>query len=89
MASPCPRLRDSTSYQQPSTIRGEAHLHDLRHWSATHAIAAGHNVRSVAARLGHADPTPTMRTYAHALDGLDGAIADTLAGVLDGKLAEQ
>ncbi len=60
-------------------------LHDLRHWSATHAIAGGHDVRSVAARLGHADPTTTMRTYAHALEGLDGAIAETLAGVLDGS----
>lgn len=59
-------------------------LHDLRHWSATHAIAGGHNVRSVAARLGHADPTTTMRTYAHALEGFDQAIADTVAGVLDG-----
>jgi integrase len=60
-------------------------LHDLRHWSATHAIAGGHNVRSVAARLGHADPTTTMRTYAHALEGLDQPIADTVAGVLDGN----
>ena len=60
-------------------------LHDLRHSSATHAIAADHNVRSVAARLGHADPTTTMRTYAHALDGLDPAIAESLAEVLDGK----
>lgn len=61
-------------------------LHDLRHWSATHAIAGGHNVRSVAARLGHADPTTTMRTYAHALEGFDQAIADTVAGVLDGEV---
>jgi len=60
-------------------------LHDLRHWSATHAIAGGHNVRSVAARLGHSDPTTTMRTYAHALEGLDQGIADTVAGVLDGE----
>lgn len=60
-------------------------LHDLRHWSATHAIAGGHNVRSVAARLGHSDPTTTMRTYAHALEGLDQGIADTVAGVLDGQ----
>ena len=59
-------------------------LHDLRHWSATHAIAGGHNVRSVAA-LGHSDPTTTMRTYAHALEGLDQGIADTVAGVLDGE----
>ncbi|MCP5025286.1 MAG: site-specific integrase [Actinomycetia bacterium] len=63
-------------------------LHDLRHWSATHAIAGGHNVRSVAARLGHADPTTTMRTYAHALEGLDQPIADTVAGVLDGEVDE-
>lgn len=59
-------------------------LHDSRHWSATHAIAGGHNVRSVAARLGHSDPTTTMRTYAHALEGLDQSIADTVAAVLDG-----
>jgi integrase len=64
-------------------------LHDLRHWSATHAIAGGHNVRSVAARLGHADPTTTMRTYAHALEGLDQPIADTVAGVLDGDQADR
>ncbi len=60
-------------------------LHDLRHWSATHAIAGGHDLRSVAARLGHSDPTTTMRTYAHALDDRDGAIAETLAEALDGK----
>ena len=64
-------------------------LHDLRHWSATHAIAGGHNVRSVAARLGHADPTTTMRTYAHALEGFDQGIADTVAGVLDGDQADR
>ena len=41
-------------------------LHDLRHWSATVAIAEGHNVRTVAGRLGHADPAMTLRGYAHA-----------------------
>lgn len=60
-------------------------LHDLRHWSATHAIAGGHNVRSVAAQLGHSDSTTTMRTYAHALEGLVQGIGDTVAGVLDGE----
>lgn len=64
-------------------------LHDLRHWSATQAIAGGHDVQSVATRLGHADTTTTMRTYAHALDGLDSAIADTLAAVLDGYQVER
>lgn len=34
-------------------IDPEWRLHDLRHWSATQAIAAGHDVRTVANRLGH------------------------------------
>ena len=63
-------------------------LHDLLHWSATYAIAGGHDVRWVAARLGHSDPTTTMRTYAHALEKMDPAIAHTLVGVLDGEQAD-
>ncbi len=58
-------------------------LHDLRHWSATLAIGTGHNVRTVANRLGHANPAMTLRVYAHALDGADQAVADTLGSVLD------
>jgi integrase len=38
----------------------------------------------VAARLGHADPTTTMRTYAHAVAARVAAIAQTLAEALDG-----
>ena len=47
-------------------------------------IVGGHNVRSLVARLGHSDPTTTMRTYAHALEGLDQGVAGKVAGVLDG-----
>lgn len=57
-------------------------LHDLRHFAATQAIAGGHDVRTVAARLGHADPSMTMRVYAHAVAGRDQLIADTMASVL-------
>jgi integrase len=39
-------------------------LHDLRHFHATELIAAGVDVRTVAGRLGHADPSVTLRTYA-------------------------
>ena len=35
-------------------------LHDLRHWSATVAIGQGHDVRTVAGRLGHANPAMTL-----------------------------
>lgn len=58
-------------------------LHDLRHWAATASIAAGHDVRSVAARLGHANPAMTLRVYAHAVTANDHAVAHTLASLLD------
>ncbi len=43
-------------------------LHDLRHWSAPEAIGRGHDIRTVAGRLGHANPAMTLRTCAHAID---------------------
>ena len=58
-------------------------LHDLRHWSATYAVASGHDLRTVANRLGHANPAMTLRVYAHALRGGDRALADTLSSALD------
>ena len=50
-------------------------LHDLRHWSATVAIGQGHDVRTVAGRLGHTDPAMTLRVYAHAFATADQALA--------------
>jgi integrase len=58
-------------------------LHDLRHWSATEAIGRGHDIRTVAQRLGHANPAMTLRTYAHAIDGADAGVAATLASALE------
>jgi integrase len=58
-------------------------LHDLRHWTATTAITSGHDVRTVAGRLGHANPAMTLRVYAHAVEGADQALAETLAAALD------
>jgi integrase len=58
-------------------------LHDLRHWSATLAIGSGHDLRTVANRLGHANPAMTLRVYAHALDIADQAVAETLGAALD------
>lgn len=42
------------------------HPHKLRHTSASIAITNGADVVSVAARLGHADSSTTLRMYAHA-----------------------
>lgn len=41
-------------------------FHGLRHTHATYLLQRGIPVRDVAARLGHADPAMTLRTYAHA-----------------------
>lgn len=40
-------------------------LHDLRHVHATTLLRAGVTVHVVAARLGHADPSITLRVHAH------------------------
>lgn len=61
-------------------------LHDLRHWSATTSIAQGHDIRTVANRLGHANPSMTLRTYAHAVESRDAPVAETLARALDDAL---
>ena len=62
-------------------------LHDLRHFSATVAIGDGHDVRTVAQRLGHADPAMTLRVYAHPLQSADEAVADSLGRALGGDAA--
>ncbi len=66
-------------------IDGKWRLHDLRHWSATVAIAQGHDVRTVAGRLGHTNPAMTLRVYAHAFAAADQAVAASLGEVLKGS----
>jgi integrase len=72
--------------RKASGIEHRWRLHDLRHFSATMAIAGGHDVRTVAHRLGHADPATTLRVYAHAVASADRAVAEELGRVLDGEI---
>lgn len=58
------------------------HLHALRHFSATQAIAAGFDAVTVGARLGHADPSITLRVYSHALEQRDHELAAALGKTL-------
>ena len=58
------------------------HLHELRHFSATTAIAGGADIRTVASRLGHADPSVTLRIYAHAIEARDREVAAILGEAL-------
>jgi len=57
-------------------------FHDLRHFTATQLIGAGVDVRTVAARLGHADPALTLRVYASFMEEQDRKAANIMAGVL-------
>lgn len=57
-------------------------FHGLRHTSATLLIAGHQDVRSVSARLGHAQASTTMNIYAHALAAADQTAADTLEKML-------
>ena len=58
------------------------HIHSLRHTNATLLIAAGTNLTTVAARLGHANTTTTSKIYAHAIKSADQAAAETLQNIL-------
>jgi integrase len=60
----------------------DTHLHALRHFSATQAIAAGYDPVTVGGRLGHADPSITLRTYSHVLEQRDRELATTLGKTL-------
>ena len=65
------------------------HFHELRHYAATTSIASGADVRTVAGRLGHADPATTLRVYAHAVEARDRELAGMLGiavlGPMNGK----
>jgi integrase len=60
-------------------------FHDLRHFTATQLLAAGVPVKTVSARLGHANPSTTLNIYAHHLEAADEEAANVLAGLLDGS----
>ncbi len=57
-------------------------LHDLRHLHASLLLKAGVPVHVIAHRLGHADPSITLRVYAHVLDDQASHAATVFAEVL-------
>lgn len=50
----------------------------LRHFSATALAGRGVGIRTIAGRLGHANPNLTLRTYAHFLEVADREAADAM-----------
>ncbi len=62
--------------------RWDLHLHTLRHFMATDAFAKGYDAITVSRRLGHKDPSITMRVYAHPLEARDRDLASSLGSSL-------
>ncbi len=60
-------------------------VHSLHHTNASLLIAAGTNLRTVSARLGHSQTSTTLNTYSHAIRSADAAAADTLNDLLSPK----
>jgi integrase len=68
--------------KEPDGVLPHARLHDLRHVHATILLLAGTQVHVVAARLGHADPSITLRVYAHVVSVQLVEAADIFARVM-------
>ena len=57
-------------------------FHDLRHSCTTMMIEAGIDMKTVQTRIGHANITTTMNTYAHCTPAVDQSAADKLDNIL-------
>jgi len=62
-------------------------LHDMRDWSATQELSEGYDLATVAGRLGHSDPSTTLRVYAHARSVRDVELASSLGAALRTEMA--
>ncbi|MER6177819.1 tyrosine-type recombinase/integrase [Streptosporangium sp. NPDC001681] len=69
--------------KEPEEPLPHARLHDLRHIHATTPLLAGVPVHVVAARLGHADPSITLRVYAHVIRAAETSAADVFAKMVE------
>lgn len=73
---------DLTEDEKESLLLPDITLHGLRHTSATLLIAQNLDVRTVSARLGHAQTSTTMNIYAHALKAQDEKASTALENIL-------
>lgn len=60
-------------------------FHGLRHSCASLLLAAGEPLLDVSKRLGHADPSMTLRVYGHVLDGAQESTASRIGSLLYGR----
>jgi len=74
----------SSSFRRIATRLGlpEVRLHSLRHFAATQLISSGVDPRTAASRLGHANPSMTLRVYAHSTSESEQLAAEVGAKVV-------
>lgn len=63
-------------------IRGAHSLYSLRHTMATLLLAAGVDIRSIADKMGHANPNQVLKTYGHVLPSMRSDAAVRIASTL-------
>jgi integrase len=72
----------SAAYDNARAAAGvRLRLHDIRHWHATHLLAAGEPVPTVQERLGHAHASTTLNIYAHPVQESSRAAARTASAL--------
>lgn len=69
------RQKERTRPKPPPVMPEGFRFHDMRHTSASLLLSAGHSLKAVSARLGHANPALTLRIYAHVMPGDDARLA--------------
>jgi integrase len=75
----CRRMEERAAAAEPPRIeRWPYRFQDLRHYTATELFRAGHNPKTVADRLGHADAALTLRVYTHGTEDQARAAATAL-----------
>ncbi len=75
------RVTDAFRTHRKRAELDHVNFHHLRHFSATTLAGAGVDVRTIAGRLGHANPAITLRTYAHFLEAADRRAAEVMGGL--------
>ncbi len=64
-------------------------FHSLRHTHATLLVSSGLDIKTIQTRLGHANASITLNTYAHALPEKDKQASDIVSSILNSKPAEK